>query len=160
MNRKQRRSAGLLLFRKVAGRADALEVLLVHPGGPFWKNKDLGAWSLPKGEYPPTEDPLAAAKREFHEETGSPAVEGVFLPLGEVRQASGKIVTAWAVEGDFDPATLVSNTVHIEWPPRSGAKLEIPEVDRAAWFTIDDARAKMNPAQQAFLDRLREALAA
>ncbi len=154
--RKGKRSAGLLMYRR---RDSELEVLLVHPGGPFWQHKDLGAWSVPKGEYPLTEDPLAAARREFAEETGA-AVDGSFLPLGEVTQASGKVVTAWAVAGDFDPATLVSNTVKIEWPPRSGRQLEIPEVDRAAWFTITLARQKMNPAQAPFLDRLCAAVPA
>lgn len=152
--RKGKRSAGLLMYRR---RDSELEVLLVHPGGPFWRHKDLGAWSVPKGEYPPTEDPLAAARREFAEETGA-TVDGAFLPLGEIEQPSGKLVTAWAVEGDFDPATLVSNTIKIEWPPRSGQQLEIPEVDRAAWFTLDAARPKMNPAQLPFLERLLAAV--
>lgn len=125
----------------------------MHPGGPFWRKKDLGAWTIPKGEYEPGEEPLAAARREFQEETGFP-VEGEFLPLGEITQASGKIVTAWAVEGDCDPARLVSNTCQVEWPPRTGRMIEIPEVDRGAWFHIAEAREKIFPAQRPLLDRL------
>ena len=148
-------SAGILLFR----RAPRLEVFLIHPGGPFWAKKD--AWSIPKGEYEPDEEPLAAARREFEEETGAPGesvFRGDFLPLGEIRQPSGKQVTAWAVEGDFDPSTLVSNTCQIEWPPRSGRHIEIPEVDRGAWFPLDDARARIFQGQEALLDRLVQAL--
>jgi predicted NUDIX family NTP pyrophosphohydrolase len=144
-------SAGILLYR----RNPHLEVFLVHPGGPFWAKKD--AWSIPKGEYESSEDPLAAARREFAEETGS-AIEGDFLALGQIRQPSGKQVTAWAVEGDFDPAKLVSNTCLVEWPPRSGKEIEIPEVDRGAWFSIEDARAKIFRGQGTLLDRLVEAL--
>lgn len=145
-------SAGILLYRR---KSSELEVFLIHPGGPFWAKKD--AWSIPKGEYTPDEDPLAAARREFQEETGSP-VDGDFLPLGDIRQPSGKQVTAWAVEGDFDPSTLVSNTCQIEWPPRSGRHIEIPEADRGAWFTIESARAKIFQGQDALLDRLASAL--
>jgi predicted NUDIX family NTP pyrophosphohydrolase len=149
-----RTSAGLLLYRR---RDGALEVFLVHPGGPFWARKDAGAWSIPKGEIDPMEKPLAAARREFTEETGFPA-EGLFLPLPPITQAGGKIVRAWAVEGDVDPADLRSNTFAIEWPPRSGRQQTFPEVDRAAWFPIDVARRKINPAQAALLDELTAAV--
>jgi predicted NUDIX family NTP pyrophosphohydrolase len=134
-------------------RASALEVFLVHPGGPFWARKDAGAWSIPKGEIDPTEEPLAAARREFAEETGL-AAAGAFRPLAPVTQAGGKIVQAWAVEGDLDPSVLQSNTFSIEWPPRSGRQRTFPEVDRAAWFSLDVAREKINPAQAALLDEL------
>jgi predicted NUDIX family NTP pyrophosphohydrolase len=150
-----KRSAGLLLYRRSAA---GLAVLLVHSGGPFWAKKDLGAWSIPKGEYAADEEPLAAAQREFFEETGV-RPRGVFAPLGEVKQPGGKQVTAWAVEGDFDPATLVSNTFEIEWPPRSGRKHSFPEVDRAEWFLPDDARKKILAAQRPFIDRLERMLA-
>jgi len=131
----------------------ALEVFLVHPGGPFWKNKDDGAWSIPKGEYSQGDDPLEAARREFREETGfEPGTE--LIPLGEIRQPSRKIVSAWAFEGDCDPAGLRSNTFSIEWPPKSGQTREFPEVDRAAWFPIDVARTKLLKGQLGFLDRL------
>ncbi|MGB6134496.1 MAG: NUDIX domain-containing protein [Acidobacteriaceae bacterium] len=145
-------SAGILLYRRASS---GLEVFLIHPGGPFWAKKD--AWSIPKGEYTPDENPLAAARREFQEETGSP-VDGDFLALGVIRQPSGKQVTAWAVEGDFEPATLVSNTCQIEWPPRSGRHIEIPEADRGAWFTLESAREKIFKGQDALLDRLIAAL--
>jgi predicted NUDIX family NTP pyrophosphohydrolase len=144
-----KRSAGLLMFR----RFSPLEVFLVHPGGPFWQKKDAAAWTIPKGEYEPSEEPLTAARREFQEETGFP-IDGEFLPLGEITQASGKIVTAFAVEGDCDPARLVSNTCQVEWPPRTGRMIEIPEVDRGAWFNIDEARQKIFTAQRPLLDRL------
>jgi predicted NUDIX family NTP pyrophosphohydrolase len=140
-------SAGILLYRRKPG----LEVFLIHPGGPFWAKKD--AWSIPKGEYAPDEEPLAAARREFAEETGAP-VDGEFLPLGSIRQPSGKQVTAWAVEGDFDPAKLVSNTCTIEWPPHSGKHREIPEADRGAWFDVATARKKIFKGQDILLDRL------
>jgi predicted NUDIX family NTP pyrophosphohydrolase len=149
-----KRSAGLLLYRR---NGESIEVFLVHPGGPFWARKDLGAWSIPKGEYADAEDPLAAARREFTEETGFPAPPDA-IPLGEVKQAGGKIVTAWAAEGDCDPAKLVSNTCEIDWPPRSGRKMEIPEVDRAAWFSISEARERILPSQQPFLQRLERTL--
>ena len=127
-----------------------LEVFLVHPGGPFWARKDLGAWSIPKGEYT-SEDPLDAARREFAEETGlSP--RGDFLPLGTIRQAGGKLVSAWAVEGDCDPAQIRSNLCTIEWPPKSGRKIEIPEVDRAGWFSLDEARERILKSQAPILD--------
>jgi predicted NUDIX family NTP pyrophosphohydrolase len=150
-----KRSAGILLYKLVDG---APRVLLVHPGGPFWARKDAGAWSIPKGEYGPREEPLAAAIREFGEETGM-ELAGEFHALGEIVQKSGKVVTAWACEGDFDPARLVSNLCEMEWPPRSGKRISIPEVDRAGWFTLDEARAKLNPAQTAFLSRLSALLA-
>jgi len=132
-------------------RQNAVEVFLVHPGGPIWRKKD--SWTIPKGEYLDDEDPLEAAQREFQEETSFVAA-GPFHPLGEIRQPSGKIVIAWAMEGDCDPAKLVSNTCFIEWPPRSGKKLEIPEVDRGEWFYIAAARRKIFEAQIPFLDRL------
>ena len=130
----------------------------MHPGGPFWARKDEGAWSIPKGEYEPGEDPLAAARREFAEELGSPPPGGDVRDLGEVVQKGGKRVRAWAVEGDFDPATIVSNTFEIEWPPRSGRRRSFPECDRAEWFTLDAAGAKLLGAQRPFLDRLRRLL--
>ncbi len=145
------RSAGILLHR---GRGDALEVLLVHPGGPLWARRDAGAWSIPKGEYAPPEDPLGAARREFEEELGLPAPEGEAVGLGEVKQKSGKVVQAWALAGDVDVAVVHSNTFTLEWPPRSGKLRPFPEVDRAQWFGLALARAKINPAQVALLDRL------
>jgi len=147
-----RRSAGILLYRGGGDR----EVLLVHPGGPFWANKDLGAWSIPKGEHGEEEDPLACALREVEEETGVALGAGGLLDLGEVRQRGGKVVQAWACEGDLDVARLVSNTFTVQWPPRSGRQQEFPEVDRADWFAVDEARRRINPAQVAFLDRLEE----
>jgi predicted NUDIX family NTP pyrophosphohydrolase len=151
--RSQRRSAGILLYRRAA---DGLEVLLVHPGGPFWTARDAGVWSIPKGEYEPEDDPLAAARREFEEELGSAPLGAEPLALGEVRQKSGKLVRAWALEGDLDPTAAHSNTFTVEWPPRSGQMREFPEVDRAQWFTLPAAGEKINPAQAAFLDRLAE----
>jgi predicted NUDIX family NTP pyrophosphohydrolase len=148
--RVARTSAGLLLFRRTSA---GVEVLLVHPGGPLWGKKDEGAWSIPKGEIDDGEDPLAAARREFEEELGSP-VSGEFIALAPIRQASGKVVHAWAVEGDFDPATLTSGTFNMEWPPRSGHRQEFPEVDRAEWFTIEHAKRKINKAQIALLDQV------
>ena len=149
-------SAGLLLFRRRAGR---LEVLLAHPGGPFWANRDAGAWTVPKGLAEPGEDLLSAARREFAEETGL-RPDGPFLPLGDVRQKAGKVVHAWACEGAADPSQLTSNLMKVEWPPGSGKWIEFPEVDRCAWFDPVEARAKLNPAQVAFIDRLEAALAA
>jgi predicted NUDIX family NTP pyrophosphohydrolase len=147
------RSAGLLLYRN---RGEDLEVLLVHPGGPFWAKRDAGAWSIPKGEYLDAEDPLQAARREFEEELGTAAPDGETIDIGEVRQKSGKVVRAWALEGDLDPREVVSNTCEVEWPPRSGRVIEIPEVDRAEWFALALAQEKINPAQAALLQRLRE----
>ncbi len=148
-----RRSAGILLHRR--GPA-GVEVLLVHPGGPFWASKDAGAWSIPKGEHDGGEDARACALREFEEETGSAPDAGELTDLGSVRQKSGKLVQAWALEGDLDPEAVRSNSFEMEWPPRSGRRQTFPEVDRAGWFGIDAAREKINPAQAAFLDRLRE----
>ena len=150
-----RRSAGILLYRLTG---DAPEVLLVHPGGPFWARKDLGVWSIPKGEYEEGEDPLACALREFEEETGTALPTSRLVDLGEVRQKSGKLVTAWAAEGDLDADAVRSNTFTIEWPARSGRTAEFPEIDRAEWFGVDAAREKLNPAQAEFLDRLVERL--
>ena len=145
-----KRSAALLPFRL---RDGAAEVLLVHPGGPLWAKRDEGAWSLPKGEYTEEEDALAAARREFTEETGFTA-SGDFLPLGSVTQKGGKVVTAWAIRFDADPALLRPHTIRVAWPPKSGRMLEIPEVDRAAWFGLDAARRALLPAQVPFIDRL------
>jgi predicted NUDIX family NTP pyrophosphohydrolase len=149
-----KQSAGLLLFRGARG---ALEVLLAHPGGPFWAKKDDGAWSIPKGEFTDDEDALQAALREFKEETGE-GVAGCFIALTPRRQAGGKIVHAWAVEADFDPARLRSNTVSIEWPPRSGRHRTFPEIDRAAWFPLDVAHKKILKGQAGFLDELETKL--
>lgn len=134
-------------------RGSALEVFLVHPGGPFWAKKDTGAWSIPKGEYLEYEEPLAAARREFVEETGFEA-EGAFLDLGDLKQPGGKIVTAWAFEGDCDPRKLRSNNFLMEWPPRSGRQIEVPEVDRGGWYSFEDARSRLLKGQRPFLDRL------
>jgi predicted NUDIX family NTP pyrophosphohydrolase len=149
-------SAGILLYRV---RDGALEVLLVHPGGPLWARKDAGAWSIPKGEYGDGEEPLSAARREFEEELGSalPSCEPRYL--GEIRQRSGKRVSAWAQPGDLDVDTVASNTFELEWPPRSGRIREFPEVDRAEWFPLAAARERINPAQAELLDRLDAALA-
>ncbi len=146
-----RRSAGILLHRS---GATGVEVLLVHPGGPFWAKKDAGAWSIPKGEYEDGEDPLACALREFEEETGTRLDSTDVVELGSVRQKSGKQVTAWAVAGDLDPATVRSNTFAMEWPPRSGRQAEFPEVDRAEWFGVEVAREKLVSGQVELLDRL------
>ena len=148
-----RRSAGILMYKY---RADELLVLLVHPGGSYWAKRDLGSWSIPKGEYE-GEDPLTAAGREFQEETGG-QVQGPFLSLGEVAQPNRKTVSAWAAEGDFDPKTLKSNLCEIEWPPKSGRTQLIPEADRAEWFSLQDARVKILAGQSPFLDRLESAL--
>lgn len=153
-----KRSAGLLLYRR--GLDGRIEVLLGHMGGPFWAKKDEGAWSIPKGEHGPDEDPLAAARREFEEELGSPPPAGEPIDLGEVRQRAGKVVHVWALEGDLDADAIVSNTFEIEWPPRSGRTGEFPEVDRAEWFALDAARAKVVRAQADLLDVLDERLAA
>lgn len=147
-------SAGLLLYRV---RGGSPEVLLVHPGGPFWKNKDVGAWTIPKGEITEGEDAVAAARREFAEELGTPA-EGEAVDLGSVKQKGGKMVHAWAVRGDLDVTAIKSNTFIMEWPPRSGKQTEFPEVDRAAFFDVPTARQKINPAQVAFLDKLQRIL--
>jgi predicted NUDIX family NTP pyrophosphohydrolase len=138
------------MYRHTAG---VLEVLLVHPGGPFWQHKDDGAWSIPKGEFGPDEDPLAAARREFTEETGFPVAADP-VPLAPLKQPSGKVIHAWAVAGDCDPALLRSNTFQVEWPPKSGTMREFPEIDRAAWFNLAEARRKIVPGQRGFLDQL------
>jgi predicted NUDIX family NTP pyrophosphohydrolase len=147
----QKRSAGILLHR---GGDSGLEVLLVHPGGPFWARRDEGAWSIPKGEYSPDEDPLAAARREFEEELGAPPPAAHAVDLGEIRQRGGKRVRAFALGGDLDVSHITSNTFPLEWPPRSGRMVEVPEVDRAEWFTLDEAGKKINPAQVELLQRL------
>lgn len=151
------RSAGLLLYRRDGGE---LRVLLVHMGGPYWAGKDERAWSIPKGECADGEDPAVTARREFTEELGVPAPDGTYRDLGEVRQAGGKTVRAWAVEGDLDPVGIVSNTFEIEWPPRSGRLASFPEVDRAEWFDLDTAGRKLVTAQAEFLDRLVQELRA
>ena len=153
MTKRAIESAGILLFRRAGG---ATEVFLAHPGGPFWKNKDAGAWSVPKGELDEGEDALAAAVRELEEETGI-RLDGPFVALGEVRQKSGKRVHAWACEGDADPTLVRSNEVTVEWPRGSGRSLTFPEVDRCEWFGLAAAREKINPAQAAFIDRLEAA---
>jgi predicted NUDIX family NTP pyrophosphohydrolase len=145
-----KKSAGLLMYRR---RHGVLEVFLVHPGGPFWQKKDVGSWSIPKGEYTTEEDPLEVAKREFWEETGFRA-SGEFVPLTSRKQPSGKIITAWAFEGDCDASMIKSNTFSMEWPPRSGKREEFPEVDRAGWFSIPDAKEKIIKGQSGFVDEL------
>lgn len=139
------------MFRRT--RSGAVEILLAHPGGPFWHNKDAGAWSLPKGEYEDPEEPLAAALREWREETGFDAPPP-YLPLGEAKMKSGKRVTAWAFEGDCDPSALVCNSFEMEWPPKSGRMQSFPEVDRVEWFGAHEARERIHPAQAVFIDRL------
>lgn len=153
-DRRSKPSAGILLFRT---REGLLQVFLVHPGGPFWTRKDDGAWSIPKGEYEPGEDALQAARREFREETGQEP-SGPFLPLQAVKQAGGKMVTAWAAEGDLDPTQLRSNTFSLEWPPKSGRLQSFPEVDRGAWFELPHARRKLLAAQLPLLDALAAAV--
>ena len=151
-----RTSAGILLWRSREGR---LEVLLAHQGGPLWVKKDIGHWTIPKGEVEPGEELVAVARREFAEETGHDLPDGPLVHLGEIRQKSGKVVIAWAVEGDLDPSTAVSNTFEMEWPPRSGRMQEFPEIDRVEWFDPDEARRRLKAAQVPFLDRLEAALA-
>lgn len=147
-------SAGILLYRR---RQEGLQVFLVHPGGPFWAKKDEGAWSIPKGIYQETEEALVAAKREFHEETGS-EVNGPFRALSPLKQPSGKVLSVWAAEGDLDETRLNSNTFFLEWPPRSGRMQEFPEVDRGAWFDLLAARTKLQQGQRGFLDQLEQLL--
>lgn len=147
-----RQSAGILLFRR---RASVMEFFLVHPGGPFWQHKHAGAWTIPKGEFTDEEEPLAAAKREFAEETGT-EINGTFIPLNPVKQKAGKMVYAWAVEGDIDADAIVSNNFKAEWPYKSGKWNTYPEVDKAAWFSFDEACRKINPAQVSFLQETRE----
>jgi predicted NUDIX family NTP pyrophosphohydrolase len=146
-----RESAGILAFRR---HDDGIQVLLVHPGGPFWVDKDEGVWSIPKGLIEAGEDPLETARREFAEETGFDA-EGSFVPLGDIRQPSGKIVHAWAVEADFDPSLFRSNTFSLDWPPHSGTQADFPEIDRGEWFSLDQARAKISVGQRDLLERLQ-----
>lgn len=154
MGKNKKPSAGILLYRR---QGSAVEVFLVHPGGPYWARKDDGAWSIPKGEYDEGEDPLAAARREFAEETGS-HVSGSVHPLTPLTQPSGKVISAWAVEGDLDPATLKSNSFSLEWPPHSGQRQDFPEVDQGAWFDLPAARVKLQPGQRGFLDQLQQRL--
>jgi predicted NUDIX family NTP pyrophosphohydrolase len=150
-----KRSAGILLFKRESG---ALRVLLVHPGGPFWQKRDRGSWSIPKGEYVEDEDACAVASREFQEETGVSAPAGDLIPLGEVRQGGGKVVTAWGLEGDLDPEKIVSNTFEMVWPPKSGRHQTYPEIDRAGWFTLAEAREKILDGQRPLLERLAAAI--
>ena len=150
----RKKTAGLLLYRI---RNSAIEVFLVHPGGPFWAKKDEGAWSIPKGEFADDEQPLNAAKREFQEETGF-SKEGNFIALAALKQRSGKLVHAWALEGDCDAGAIKSNLFSMEWPPRSGKRQEYPEVDRASWFTLERAKRKIVPGQIAFLEELQQIL--
>ena len=150
-----KRSAGLLLYRRGPG---GLEVLLAHPGGPLWRTRDAGAWTIPKGEIEAGEQRGAVARREFREETGHDAPTGEGVDLGEIRQKSGKLVVAWGYEGDLDPATAVSNTFPLEWPSGSGDYIDVPEIDRVEWFGPDEARRRLNPAQAPFVDRLLEAI--
>ena len=152
-----RRSAGLLLYRR--SETGGVEVLLAHPGGPVWSKRDAGAWTLPKGEIEEGEEPLAVAYREFQEEVGQAAPAGQPITLGEIRQKGGKVVVAWAVEGDLDPATASSNTFPFEWPPRSGRWITVPEVDRVEWFSPDEARRRLKDTQVPLVDRLLEHLA-
>jgi predicted NUDIX family NTP pyrophosphohydrolase len=151
-----RRSAGLLLYRRLPD--GGVEVLLAHPGGPIWAKRDEGVWSVPKGEFHEGEEAWAVARREFEEETGHPPPDGDPIELGEIRQKGGKLVEAWAMEGDLDPATAHSNTFPFQWPPRSGQWITIPEIDRVEWFTPDEARRRIKDTQVPFIDRLQEAL--
>jgi predicted NUDIX family NTP pyrophosphohydrolase len=151
----EKRSAGLLVYRRTTS---GVEVLLGHMGGPFWARRDEGAWTVPKGEHEPDEQPEAAARREFEEELGHPPPDGELLPLGEVRQTGGKVVTVWAVEGQVDPAAVVPGTFEMEWPRGTGRLQTFPELDRVAWWGVDEARARLVTAQRAFLDRLAERL--
>jgi predicted NUDIX family NTP pyrophosphohydrolase len=157
VDKSRRTSAGIVLWRRRDGR---LEVLLGHNGGPFFARKNEGHWTVLKGEIEPGEDPRAVARREFTEETGHELPHGTMIELGQIRQRSGKVVTAWAVEGDLDPTTAVSNTFELEWPPRSGRMQAFPEIDRVAWFGLPEARGMIKPAQAPFLDRLEESLTA
>jgi predicted NUDIX family NTP pyrophosphohydrolase len=147
-------SAGILLYRVIDTH---IEFFLVHPGGPFWQKKDLGAWTIPKGEFTAAENALAAAKREFEEETGL-TLTGDFIKLSPVKQKAGKLIHAWALEGDIDASSISSNTFNLEWPPKSGKWKEFPEVDKAEWFALDMAKEKINPAQASFIDELLQKL--
>lgn len=148
-------SAGILLYRR---KGNDIEVLLGHPGGPFWKNKDKGAWSVPKGEYDADEDPLAAACREFQEETGQAVPDGERLALGDMKRKDGKVITVWAIEGQIDEIHIMSNSFEVEWPPKSGRLQAFPEIDRAVWFPLAAAPAKMHQGQAVFIERLAERL--
>jgi predicted NUDIX family NTP pyrophosphohydrolase len=150
-----KQSAGLLIYRK---SNSAIEVLIVHPGGPFWAKKDKAAWSLPKGEFEENEDTLTTAKREFKEELGHEPPEGEYIEIGSVKNKSGKVIHGWTVEGDVDVSMIKSNTFKMEWPPKSGQHQEFPEVDKAGWFSLEKAKEKLNPAQAEFIDRLAETL--
>ena len=150
--RRAKRSAGILLYRR---SPNGIEVFLVHPGGPFWAKRDLGAWTIPKGEIDAGEDLLEAAKREFYEETGA-RIDGTFVELAPAQQPSGKVIHAWAVEGDVDAAAITSNLFSMEWPPKSGMTREFPEIDRGGWFTLAEARDKLLPGQLPLLDQLKE----
>ena len=149
-----KKAAGILLYRK---KGSSLEIFLIHPGGPFWANKDESAWSIPKGEFLENEDPLTAAKREFQEETGF-SVEGPFASIGSIKRSSGKVVQAWACEGDLDASAIQSNSFRLEWPPRSGKFQDFPEADRAEWFSLDMARRKILKVQMPFLEKLEHLL--
>jgi predicted NUDIX family NTP pyrophosphohydrolase len=151
-----RRSAGILLYRRAG--AGTVEVLLAHPGGPIFEKRDEGVWSIPKGEIDPGEDPWDVARREFEEETGHTVPAGTAIDLGEITQKGGKVVVAWALEGDLDPASAHSNTFPFQWPPRSGRYITIPEIDRVGWFAPDDARRKLKDTQHPFIDRTLDAL--
>lgn len=151
-----RRSAGVLLYRRTPD--SGVKVLLGHPGGPLWTKRDEGAWTVPKGEFQDGEEPWDVARREFEEETGHPAPDGDPIDLGEIRQKGGKLVVAWALEGDLDPTTAHSNTFPFEWPPRSGRWITVPEIDRVEWFTPDEARRRIKETQIPFIDRLLDSL--
>lgn len=153
---RARRSAGVLLFRRTP--LGDVEVLLAHPGGPIWATRDDGVWTVPKGEFHEGEEAWAVARREFEEETGHPVPDGDPIELSEIKQKGGKVVEAWAVEGDLDPATSHSNTFPLQWPPRSGQWITIPEIDRVEWFTPDEARRRIKDTQSPFIDRLLDAL--
>ncbi len=148
----KKQSAGVLLYRFIK---NSMEIFLVHPGGPFWKNKDKGSWSIPKGEFKDDEDALDAAKREFCEETGS-NISGQFIKFSPIKQKSGKLIFCWAVQGDIDKEEIRSNTFELEWPPHSGAKQEFPEIDKSGWFNVTKAKEKIIPAQAALIDELME----
>ena len=156
MSVRSRRSAGILLFRRRP--EDVVEVLLAHPGGPLWAKKDEGAWTVPKGEFHEGEEAWAVAQREFEEETGHPPPAGEPIELGEIRQKGGKLVNAWALEGDLDPASAHSNTFPLEWPPRSGRWITVPEIDRVEWFAPEHARRRIKDSQIPFIERLLDAL--
>ena len=156
MSGRSRRSAGILLYRRRP--TGGVEVLLAHPGGPIWAKRDEGAWTVPKGEFHDNEEAMAVARREFEEETGHPAPDGEALELGEIRQKGGKLVEAWALEGALDPAAAHSNTFPLEWPPRSGRWMTVPEIDRVEWFAPDEARRRIKDTQVPFIDRLLQAL--